>query len=185
MNLVDRNGEFPETFWDFANLAWDVQSLVSNIAIGNLSGAVIDALGMSLDAVATLVPGVPGGAATAIKAIRKTDKVLDKAHHMEKLRETARIGKNAHDMIEKEMLSSGIAKDLEVSLYLKNGTRNVWKDAKISDELYVIIKPDTPTGHIAAQKRVELMKADGYSTVIVYYDPTNPVFRSGLSFKQP
>ena len=184
-NLVDRNGEFPETFWDFANLAWDVQSLVSNIAIGNLSGAVIDALGMSLDAVATLVPGVPGGAATAIKAIRKTDKVLDKAHHMEKLRETARIGKNAHDMIEKEMLSSGIAKDLEVSLYLKNGTRNVRKDAKISDELYVIIKPDTPTGHIAAQKRVELMKADGYSTVIVYYDPTNPVFRSGLSFKQP
>ncbi|MBO1318685.1 putative toxin, partial [Acanthopleuribacter pedis] len=57
-----------ETLWDVANIGMGVVSAVDNISQGNWGAAAIDAGGVALDIGATLIPGVPGGAGTAIKA---------------------------------------------------------------------------------------------------------------------
>lgn len=53
-----------------------VASLGSNLASGNYGGAAVDAVGLVVDATATAVPGVPGGAGTAIKASWVTAKQI-------------------------------------------------------------------------------------------------------------
>jgi hypothetical protein len=59
-----------ETPWDAANVAIGATSLVANLVAGNISGASVDLVGLVYDVAATAVPGVPGGAATIIKAER-------------------------------------------------------------------------------------------------------------------
>ena len=68
---IDPNGKWVETVWDIANVALDVASLKTNVSEGNVGGAIVDGFGLLLDAGATLLPCVPGGAGTAIKAYRE------------------------------------------------------------------------------------------------------------------
>ena len=67
---IDPDGKAIETLWDVANVALDATSLVSNVASGNLLSAAVDAGALLVDAAATAVPFVPGGAGTAVKAYR-------------------------------------------------------------------------------------------------------------------
>ena len=73
---IDPDGRAIETVWDVANLAMGAASLAKNVAIGNYAGAALDAGGLILDGIATAVPGVPGGAGTAIKMSRSSGEVL-------------------------------------------------------------------------------------------------------------
>ena len=78
LKYVDPSGAILETIWDIANVAMDIASLKTNIGEGNIGGAVVDGVGLLLDAAAVVFPVVPGGAGTAIKTYRAADKV-DKA----------------------------------------------------------------------------------------------------------
>ena len=71
----DPDGRIIETVWDVANVVMDVASLGKNLAVGNYAGAAVDAGGLLVDLAATVVPGVPGGAGTAIKMARAADAV--------------------------------------------------------------------------------------------------------------
>jgi RHS repeat-associated protein len=86
---TDPDGEIFETIWDVANVVMDVGSLVKNVAVGNWAGAAVDGGGLVADVAATLLPGVPGGAGSVIKAARAADKVFDAA------KTTKTIGKEA------------------------------------------------------------------------------------------
>ena len=70
-NMLIRMGKWLETAWDIANVAMDAVSLESNIKDGNLGAAMIDGVGLVLDLGAAILPVVPGGAGTAIKAYRE------------------------------------------------------------------------------------------------------------------
>ena len=59
---VDPNDKWVETVRDIANVALDVASLKTNVSEGNVGGAIVDGFGLLLDAGATLLPCVPGGA---------------------------------------------------------------------------------------------------------------------------
>ena len=72
---VDRDGRVVETAWDAANLAMDVASLAGNLATGNYVSALVDGVATVIDAAATAVPFVPGGAGTVVKAVRTGEKV--------------------------------------------------------------------------------------------------------------
>ena len=72
---IDPNGKWVEIAWDVANIGMDIASLKSNVSAGNVGGAIVDGLGLALDVGATLLPGIPGGAGTVIKASRTADKV--------------------------------------------------------------------------------------------------------------
>lgn len=73
VNFVDPDGEAVETLWDIASIGMGVRSFVKNIKSGNVRGAIGDALGIAVDAVAAAVPFVPGG----LGAIRAGVKTVD------------------------------------------------------------------------------------------------------------
>ena len=85
----DPDGRIIETVWDVANVVMDVASLGGNLAAGNYGGAAVDAGGLLLDLAATALPGVPGGAGTAIKMARVADMARGRASEARKL---AQIG---------------------------------------------------------------------------------------------
>ena len=66
----DPMGEVIETPWDAISFGMGAYSFYNNIEEGNLGWATLDAVGMVADAVAILIPGLPGGAGAAIKASR-------------------------------------------------------------------------------------------------------------------
>ena len=70
VTFIDPDGRFIDTAWDAANVAMGVTSFVANVTVGNIVGAALDGAGLIVDVAATAIPGVPGGAATAIKAVR-------------------------------------------------------------------------------------------------------------------
>jgi len=66
VNRSDPNGHIFETIWDVGNVAWGLGSAVNNAWNGNWSDVAADLGGAAIDAGATLIPGIPGGATTAI-----------------------------------------------------------------------------------------------------------------------
>jgi RHS repeat-associated protein len=98
---VDPTGNVVETIWDIANVGLDLYSLGSNLYQGNFGSAAVDAGGLILDAAATVVPFVPGGAGTAIKAARAADTVVDAARGLNKadsVADAAKAADNATDL---------------------------------------------------------------------------------------
>jgi RHS repeat-associated protein len=74
---TDPDGHAIETGWDIANIAIGVVSFGTNVAAGNWGAAAVDAAGVVVDAVATAVPGMPGGAGSVIKAARAADAAVE------------------------------------------------------------------------------------------------------------
>lgn len=70
IRLTDPDGQIAETGWDFFNVATGVASLVANIASGNAPGALLDVGTITIDVLATALPGLPAGASTTSKAYR-------------------------------------------------------------------------------------------------------------------
>lgn len=72
MKYVDPDGKWIETGWDVPSLAAGIYSFVNNVKNGDALGAVIDGAGIIADVAAVALPLIPGGAGTAIKAVRAT-----------------------------------------------------------------------------------------------------------------
>ena len=79
LRYTDKSGEIIETVWDALSLATGVASFYNNIQTGNYGDAVADGVGVIVDAAAVIIPGVPGGVGSAIKASRVADDVTDVA----------------------------------------------------------------------------------------------------------
>jgi len=90
LRYMDPDGRAIETPWDILNIGIGVVSFGANVAAGNVGGAAVDAAGIVVDVLATAVPGVPGGAGTAIKAARAADKVGDVARAADKVGDVAK-----------------------------------------------------------------------------------------------
>ena len=67
---VDPTGEYVETALDVASFGIGIYSLTQNLEEGNVGGALLDVLGLTLDAVAIALPLVPGGASAGLKGLR-------------------------------------------------------------------------------------------------------------------
>lgn len=103
MYYRDPSGQIVETLWDVANVVIGVASAAKNVAVGNYAGAAVDAAGVVADAAAVIVPGVPGGAGTAIKAVRAADKAADAvkaAKAADRAADAAKAAKNAEKAAE-------------------------------------------------------------------------------------
>ena len=70
LKYVDRTGNVLESPWDVFNVTIGLASAAVNIAEGNYKAAAVDLAGVVVDVAATAIPGVPGGAGTAIRASR-------------------------------------------------------------------------------------------------------------------
>ena len=74
---IDPTGEIFESLWDVANVGIGISSLWNNIRKGNVRDAVVDGIGVAIDVAAVILPGIPGGASSAIKSARAADEVVD------------------------------------------------------------------------------------------------------------
>ena len=74
-DAVDNNALTPETVWDVANLTIGGASLAYNIEEGNYGMAVLDGVGLLYDGFATVMPFLPAGASSGLKAYRAGNSV--------------------------------------------------------------------------------------------------------------
>jgi len=107
VNLVDVDGRFPETIWDVANIALDVTNIMNSIHNGNNRDILIDIGGLVLDIAAAVIPFVPGGAGTAIKAARAADKSLEATRDIEKAVDAATIINKVDDAADVSKFAHG------------------------------------------------------------------------------
>lgn len=116
IKYVDPNGKWFETAWDVANVLMDAASLISNIKEGNVGGSIVDGVGLILDASAVVLPVIPGGVGTAIKAYRTADKTVDVVQTAKKIDRVADVNKAATSMSDAAILkkapipNNGVAK---------------------------------------------------------------------------
>ena len=108
---TDKTGEALDAVWDIANVAMGAASMVSNIVSGNYVDAAVDGLGMIVDVAAAVVPFVPGGAGSAIKAARAADNITN-AKHM-------------HHIIPKKHRDHKLVKAAEAEGFKFNGKENL------------------------------------------------------------
>ena len=110
VNLVDKDGRFPETIWDVTSLVIGVKSFVDNVQSGNVGGAIADGIGIVADAAAVALPFVPGGAGAGIKAYRAADKAADIVRTVNKVdnaTDAVSAGKNAAKVAEETIEAGG------------------------------------------------------------------------------
>ena len=188
VNLVDPDGKFPWAIiwaiYEVASAIYDVYTAYDTLADKDAStfDKVTACGGVLLSAVA------PGGGYTQLskaddvaRVVKTTDKVVESKRAVangKTLQEHAKIGQEAHRQIEKELKETAGAK-IEQRVII--GDSYVRKDAVLPDDTYVIIKPDTPTGHQAAKKREQLMHNNGYKSQTMFYDPNDPKYLPGSS----
>jgi RHS repeat-associated protein len=77
LKYVDPDGRWFETLWDVANVVMGARSAYDNFRSGNIVAGVVDTGGAIVDLAAAVVPIVPGGVGTAIKAARAVDRFDD------------------------------------------------------------------------------------------------------------
>jgi hypothetical protein len=88
IKYVDPTGEFIESAWDVFSLVTGAKSFVDNVKAGNVGAAIVDGLGVVVDAAAVIVPGVPGGVGAAAKGIRAMDNAIDATRTVDKAIDT-------------------------------------------------------------------------------------------------
>lgn len=93
--VTDPDGSVLETAWDVASLAMGVKSFISNVKQGKVGAAILDGVGIALDAAAVAAPLVPGGVSAGIKATRGVDKVADALKAANKADDVADAAKGA------------------------------------------------------------------------------------------
>ena len=185
VNMVDPDGKFPDFIWDAVNVAIDVSSLVDNIKHGKWGAAALDTGGLILDAAAAVVPFVPGGVGTAIKAARTADKVADTS--------------KAIKTVDKAIDSTEAIKDVDrVTDAVKKVHGNSMASSK-AQHAYDIIDKETGTPvktgvsggpirkdgkSVRAESQVrkwnEREGYERYESVIYYYEPEGPGARGRI-----
>jgi RHS repeat-associated protein len=193
LRYKDPNGHWIETVWDAANVAMDVASLVSNVKEGNWGSAAVDAGGLILDAAATALPIVPGGAGMAIKAARAADKVVDAVQTADNVADAAKVAGNVADVAkvarggESAAAKGGRAAHREFADKVTAKAADGWKsepriigpdgkvlkpDAITPSGRPVELKPNTPSGRRAGATQLKKYEdATGKKGRVVYYDP--------------
>ena len=96
VKFIDPNGRGIETAWDVFNIILGAKSFGDNISAGNYGAAVADGFGIVLDAAAALLPFIPGGVSSSIKAARAAEKAVDSAKSVDRAADTMKTtNKNA------------------------------------------------------------------------------------------
>ena len=74
---MDPDGRAIETGWDLFSLGSGVASFIENIRDGNVGGAIIDGVGIVVDAAAVILPGIPGGVGAVTNGFKVADSFKD------------------------------------------------------------------------------------------------------------
>ena len=134
LSIIDPTGNYLESAWDAVNIGLGISSLWNNIKEGNVGAAIVDGVGVVVDAVAMALPVVPGGASSFIKAARAADDVVDVAKTTSKVADKAAdvVKMEKHHIIPKQLMDHPLVKEAISEGFKFNGPDNI-----ISLEKYV------------------------------------------------
>lgn len=166
IKFIDPNGKWVETAWDIANVVMDISSLKSNMARGNVMDAVLDGVGLVLDASAVVLP-VPAGAGVALKAYRATDKAVDASKIANRFKEAIARGIQSEERVLKDM---GLDKNMSKMPSRTNAGEliNVIPDAVKEGVMYEV--KDTKTVYYTKQIQGEYnaaINAEGIDKLVI------------------
>ena len=111
VNFVDPEGEAIDVLWDVASIGLGVKSLIDNVKSGNVRGAIGDGAGIVVDAVAAMIPFVPGGVGylkAGQKVVNAVDAGLDLLRLTDELKDfekAADFGVDTYKNLRKQVLS--------------------------------------------------------------------------------
>ncbi len=108
--FTDPTGHWLESAWDALNIGLGINSLVDNLLDGNYGSAAIDAIGLVVDAAALIVPIVPGGVGTVIKAAHGVDTAVDAAQTVNQIGHAAQTANQAANLAQELQTLSRFAR---------------------------------------------------------------------------
>lgn len=195
MNARDPSGLIADTAWDAANVAIGVGSLVYNVSEGAYFDATIDAVGIVVDSAATLVPFVPGGAATGIKVARAADKGIDAIRAGDKAKDAAKVAKAPDGVVYKRTdINGGVepyggqAESLERFAQRQKEHARAHPDADFDFEIVDRAVPGEPLDiaeHNFIQELTGGVRAKYSPDVSNLKDPVGKARRPGLGLPEP
>ena len=97
VNHIDKDGKWAETLWDVANVVMDVKSAYVNFSNGNTRAGLVDVGAGIVDGLAAVLPIVPAGAGTALKAARAAGGAVEAVKSADKGVDAIRAIDNATD----------------------------------------------------------------------------------------
>jgi hypothetical protein len=175
LKYVDPDGRWIETLWDIANVVMGAKSAVDNFRSGNILSGVVDTSGAIVDLAAAVVPVVPGGVGTAIKAARAADRiddVVDAARTGLRGGETAAAaaGRQAHKELRERVVEKGAGWRSEPSL--KGADGKIFRpDVMTPSGRILELKPNTPSGRAAGARQINKYEEQlGMPCRVIYYD---------------
>lgn len=129
VKYIDPDGNVFETAWDLFNVALDIKSLEENLSNGNYGAAFVDGLSLIGDGAAVILPGVPGGFGTAVKAARATDKAIDVVKTADKVNDASKVFKAADKGADATKTAKNTAKSINAER--QKAVRQAWKEEKV------------------------------------------------------
>ena len=95
LNFTDPTGHWLESAWDAFNVGLGIVSLADNLSQGNYGWAAVDTVGLVVDMAALVVPIVPGGVSSVIKAARGVDTAVDAIQTVNRVSNAAQTANQA------------------------------------------------------------------------------------------
>ena len=170
MKYVDPDGHAADTVWDLVNIGMGIASFAYNVKTGNVSGAIVDAVGIVGDSAAAAIPFIPGGFGTGIKAYRAADTAADALKAARKggaaVEQTAKAGSKValagesaskNTEVVQRWMSHGELKSIQESGVLNRGGRpgpHHVTDAANTDALRArqrLALPETPEARVTLE----------------------------------
>jgi hypothetical protein len=103
INNSDPNGHIFDTVWDVGSLVYDVAKITYGYAVDDDDAWNDGWVDLGVDAVATVVPGLPAGASKIARALRKADEAAEVANDAKKAAKVAEkaadTGSNTRDVV--------------------------------------------------------------------------------------
>ncbi len=146
-SYVDPDGEILETAWDVFNISLGVISFKQSVSKGNYFDALLDAGGIAIDSAAAVIPVIPGGVGTIIKASR-AGKVA------------AQLAKNANrvNKVIKNIPNNGIL-DPKTIRFTQDSAKRYFKDGRSVEKLINDLKLGKVTA--ADVPPIKIFQSDG------------------------
>jgi RHS repeat-associated protein len=118
LNFTDPTGHWLESAWDAFNVGLGIVSLADNLSQGNYGWAAVDAVGIAVDTAALILPVVPGGVGTIIKAARGVDTAVDAIQTVNRASNAAQAANQAANIAQASVAAGNRADNLG-SVYIR------------------------------------------------------------------